>query len=84
MPAASSSLHLGFRRAGHIKALGGWVVACPSVLADDSTYRWRPGQSLFHVEPQTVGSLVELGLHPASPHKRFYDRLRKRGTFAAP
>ncbi|HEV2694886.1 MAG TPA: bifunctional DNA primase/polymerase [Verrucomicrobiae bacterium] len=43
-PTISSSLHFGFRRVGHIKALGGYVLSPPSKFEDGNSYRWLPGQ----------------------------------------
>jgi hypothetical protein len=80
-PIVSSSLHVGMRRAGHIKALGGYVASNPSTLKDGSTYRWLDGQSPFDVEPRHVDDVESLGIHPASPIKRCYDRLLGRGYF---
>ena len=80
-PVVSSSLYLGMRRIGHIKALGGYVVGCPSVLKDGSAYRWVEGQSPFDVEPQIVRDLAGLSLRPVSLLKHHYDRLLKRGFF---
>ena len=77
----STSLHIGFRRGGHIKALGGYVVSTPSILKDGSSYSWLEGQSPFDVEPRSVDSLASLGIHPTSPLKRCYDRLFGRGGF---
>jgi hypothetical protein len=80
-PTVSSSLHLGMRRVGHIKALGGYVVGSPSVLKDGSSYSWLENQSPFDVDPQPIDSLASLSLHPVSPLKRYYDRVRNRGFF---
>jgi hypothetical protein len=80
-PRISTSLHLGFRRGGHVKALGGYVVSTPSVLKDGSSYAWLNGQSPFDVEPRPVDDLAALGLHATSPLKRCYDRLLGRGGF---
>jgi hypothetical protein len=80
-PMVSSSLHFGLRRIGHVKALGGYVVGCPSVLKDGSTYSWVEGQSAFDVEPQIVDGLGSLSLRPVSMFKHLYDRLLKRGFF---
>jgi hypothetical protein len=81
MPLVSSSMHFGFRRIGHIKALGGYVACAPSRLESGGIYRWLPGQSPLDVKPQPVDSLAEIGLHPVSPFKRFYDGLLGRGSF---
>ncbi|WP_082953848.1 bifunctional DNA primase/polymerase [Mesorhizobium sp. AA23] len=80
-PVISSSLHFGLRRVGHAKALGGYVVGCPSVLKDGSSYSWIEGQSPFDIEPQVVGNLDSLSLRPVSVLKHCYDRLLKRGFF---
>ncbi|WP_296739145.1 bifunctional DNA primase/polymerase [Mesorhizobium sp.] len=80
-PMVSSSLHLGLRRIGHVKALGGYVVACPSALKDGSSYSWLDGQSPFDVEPQAVDDLAGMSLRPVSALKHHYDRLLKRGFF---
>lgn len=80
-PRVSSSLHFGMRRAGHIKALGGYVVSSPSTLKDGSTYNWLQNQSPFDVEPQYIESVEDLSVHPNSPLKRWYDRVWRRGSF---
>jgi len=80
-PRLSSSLHMGIRRAGHIKALGGYAVSSPSILKDGSTYRWLRDQSLFDVEPKYVDSVEALSLRPTSRLKQSYDRLLGRGFF---
>ncbi|UCI07737.1 bifunctional DNA primase/polymerase [Mesorhizobium sp. B1-1-8] len=80
-PTVSSSLHFGTRRVGHVKALGGYIVASPSMLKDGSCYSWIGGQSPFEVEPQTVENLAGLSLRPVSPFKHFYNRLLGRGFF---
>jgi hypothetical protein len=80
-PTVSSSLHFGFHRAGHVKALGGYVLSPPSELKDGYTYKWLPGQSPFEVAPQTIESLQGLSLLPVSPLKVVYDRLLNRGGF---
>ena len=80
-PTVSSSLHFRMRRVGHIKALGGYIVASPSVLKDGSSYSWLDGQSPFDVEPQPVDNLDSLALRPVSPLKHYYDRMLKRGFF---
>ncbi|MEO1197822.1 MAG: bifunctional DNA primase/polymerase [Pseudomonadota bacterium] len=81
LPLVSSSMHYGFRRAGHIKALGGYVACDPCKLANGDAYRWLPGQSPDIIDPQTVGSLADVGLHPVSPFKRVYDDVLGRGSF---
>lgn len=80
-PLVSSSMYRGARRIGHIKALGGYVVVCPSRLNDEGRYDWLDGHSLDDFEPLTVESLARCGVSPVSPLKRFYDRQRKRGSF---
>lgn len=80
-PIPSSSLHFGFRRVGHVKALGGYVVAPPSRLLDGKVYRWLDRRSPNDVEPQWIESLESLSLTTVSPFKRHYDRLLNRGTF---
>lgn len=80
-PAVSSSLYLGMRRIGHLKALGGYVVGSPSVLKDGCCYSWLKDQSPFDVEPQPVESLASLSLRAVSPFKHCYDGVLKRGFF---
>lgn len=80
-PTVSSSLYSGLRKAGHVKALSGYVVSSPSRLQDGSTYSWLPGQSPFECSPQNVSSLASISLHGESPFKRVYDRILKRGSF---
>lgn len=81
LPQVSSSLHFGFRRAGHTKSLGGYVVCPPSVLAVGGGYQWLPGHSPFDVDPQAIKHLADIGLAPVSPLKRAYDGLLGRGSF---
>ncbi len=80
-PMPSSSMHFGLRRAGHVKALGGYITAPPSRRCDGATYRWLEGQSPFDLEPQSIDSLASMSLGRVSPLKHHYDRLLKRGTF---
>jgi hypothetical protein len=80
-PLPSSSMHYGFRRAGHVKALGGYVAAPPSKRRDGAACRWLDGQSPFDLQPQLIESLESLSLGTVSPFKHQYDRLLKRGTF---
>ncbi len=80
-PVVTSSLHFGFRRAGHIKALGGYVLCAPSRLKDGGTYQWLPNQSPFETSPQTIDSLQSLSLSAVSPLKALHDRLLGRGGF---
>ena len=80
-PVVSSSLHLGLRRVGHAKSLGGYVVSSPSVLKMDTGYSWLPRQSPLDVEPCAVTNLAAVSLLPVSPLKHFYDRLGNRGFF---
>lgn len=80
-PTISSSLHFGFSRAGHVKALGGYVLCTPSTLKEGLSYHWLPGQSPLEVIPQTVENLASIGLMPSSPLKVGFDRLMRRGKF---
>lgn len=80
-PIISSSLHCGLRRAGHAKALGGYIVASPSMLASGTEYQWLPGQSPFDLDPARADNLAAVSLLPASPFKLAYDRLLGRGSF---
>lgn len=77
----SSSLHFGLRRVGHAKALGGYIVASPSILAGGPEYKWLPGQSPFDLEPARADDLAAISLLPVSPFKLAYDRLLGRGYF---
>ncbi len=83
-PTVSSSLHFGMRRVGHVKALGGYIVASPSTLKDGGGYSWLENQSPFDLEPQPIENLASLSLGPVSPLKRYYDRVLKRGYFDRP
>jgi hypothetical protein len=80
-PEVSSSLHLGFRRAGYVKALGGYVLCPPSQMGDGAAYRWLPAQSPFETEIRTIESFRRFSLRPVSPFKSFYDRILDRGGF---
>ena len=77
----TSSMFSGFRRVGHIKSLGGYVVTSPSILGDEKNYQWLPGRSPFEVSLYTIDSLEQVHLRAASPLKIGYDRIRKRGYF---
>jgi hypothetical protein len=81
VPMPSSSLHFGFRRAGHVKALGGYITAPPSMKPTGEMYRWLDGQSPWDVEPQPIESLESLSLGPVSPFKQYYDAILKHGSF---
>ena len=81
-PMPSSSLHYGFRRAGHVKALGGYITAPPSRGRDGAIYQWLEGQSPYDHQPQPIESLESLSLGTVSPFKFHYDRLLKRGSFS--
>ncbi|HEX7653666.1 MAG TPA: bifunctional DNA primase/polymerase [Verrucomicrobiae bacterium] len=80
-PTISTSLHYGFRRAGHVKALGGYVVSPPSQFKNGNHYAWLPGQSPLEVEPRLVDSLSALALRPVTPLKAWYDSWLKRDRF---
>lgn len=81
VPMITSAMYAGFRRVGHIKSLGGYVVTCPSVLGDDENYQWLPGRSPFEVSLSSIDSLEAVRLRAASPLKTGYDRIRNRGFF---
>jgi len=80
-PLPSSSLHAGLRRIGHVKGLGGYVVAPPSRLAAGGAYAWLPGRSPAERDLPEIAALDALGLAAVSPLKRAYDRARGRGSF---
>ncbi len=80
-PTVTSSMYSGLRRVGHIKSLGGYVVASPSVVGGDKSYKWLEHNSPFDVSPCTIDSLESLRLRAVSPLKSGYDRVRKRGYF---
>jgi hypothetical protein len=80
-PMSSSSMHFGLRRAGHVKALGGYITAPPSRRGNGTRYQWLEGQSPYVVQPQSIESLGSVSLGAVSPLKHHYDRLLKRGTF---
>ncbi len=77
----TSSLYRRFSRIGHLKALGGYVVCPPSVLANGTAYDWQRGQSLLEMEPQMLPDLASLGISQKSPLKAAYDNLLGRGGF---
>jgi len=77
-PEAAASMHIGWRRAGHIKGYGGYVAASPSRVGDHD-YVWLPGQSPYELEPQTVSTLADVHVHAAHPAKRLHDRFLGRG-----
>lgn len=81
LPTLTSSMYVGLRRIGHVKALSGYVASSPSRLQDGSIYSWLPGQSPFDCSPQDVSDLASLSLHGVSPLKSFYDGLLNRGYF---
>jgi len=80
-PIVSSSLHFGFCRAGHVKALGGYILCAPSKLSDGSTYQWLPKQSPFDVAPRMIENLQSLSLSQVSWLKAIHDHVLKRGQF---
>jgi hypothetical protein len=80
-PTISTSLHLGFCRVGHVKALGGYALCAPSVLKGGLTYEWLPNQSPMDVLPQIIESFQSISLSPASKLKTWHDRLMRRGYF---
>lgn len=80
-PVVTSSMYLGLRRIGHLKSLGGYVVASPSVLSGGGAYEWLDRSSPVDTQPSAVGSLEALGLRAMSPLKSTYDRALKRGFF---
>ncbi|WP_419909286.1 bifunctional DNA primase/polymerase [Hoeflea sp.] len=79
-PTVTSSMYAGMRRIGHVKSLGGYVVASPSVLRG-TTYEWVNERSAFEVSPPSIENLKSLGIDAISPLKRCYDSMRKRGFF---
>lgn len=80
-PIVTSSMYSGARRIGHVKALGGYVVAAPSEVSDPGAYAWRDHARPDADQLATIESLEEIGLAQVSPLKRAYDRLRHRGYF---
>jgi len=80
-PVVSSSLHFGMRRVGHAKALGGYVVASPSILKSGGAYAWLPGRSPLETSPVLVEDLASISLLAVSPLKHVYDRMLGRGSF---
>lgn len=75
-----SSLYMGMRHCGHIKALGGYLVCAPSVLPGKGAYRWKEGRSLTQCcMPET--NLDDLGISQVSPIKSLYDTMLGRGGF---
>ena len=78
----TSSMYLGFRRIGHVKAFGGYVIAPGSIGANGKAYQWLEGQSIFDIKPQLIEGLAAIGLSHASPIKRAYDLLFKGRTGA--
>ena len=80
-PIMTSSMYCGARRIGHVKALGGYVVAAPSQIRDLGAYTWRENARPDTDRLVTIGKLEEIGLAQISPLKRAYDRFRRRGSF---
>ncbi len=76
----SSSLYFGGRKAGHLKALGGYVVSSPSVVKEGE-YQWIPGQSAFELSPYLIENLKAISMFQSGRMKRLHDRLLKRGSF---
>lgn len=81
VPLASSSLYFGWRKAGHLKSLGGYVATAPSVLGLGRDYRWSAGLPVPQHELPTVGSLDKIGLSQGSIPKQWYDGALGRGMF---
>jgi hypothetical protein len=82
VPYATSTLYAGSRKAGHLKALGGYAVCGPSVLKDGSRYTWLAGQSPAEMELQRIPSIEHLGFRQRSPLRRLYDRFLARDRFS--
>lgn len=80
-PMVTSSMYSGLRRIGHLKSLGGYIVASPSVTADGGAYEWTKGRSPLDVAPCVIDSLEALHLRPVSSLKYTYDRFLNRGYF---
>jgi hypothetical protein len=80
-PYASSSLYFQGGKGGHLKALGGYVLASPSRIGAGEKYEWLPGQSPLDIEIQTISRLEDYSLRQSSPLKRLHDRIRRRGSF---
>ena len=80
-PIESSSIYFRGRKAGHLKALGGFVVCSPSRL-QDARYQWLDGQSPFDCEPPSIPDLAAIDMHPTGWVRRHYDRLLGRGYFS--
>lgn len=81
IPLETSSLYYGNRKAGHLKSLGGYVVAPPSVLSGDKHYKWKDCYGSNLADTLEIEDVCELGLTGKSPVKIFHDKLRNRGRF---
>lgn len=75
-----SSLYIGMRHCGHVKALGGYLVCPPSTLTGKGAYQWKEGRALTQCRLPEA-NLTELGISQISPIKAWYDTLRGRGGF---
>lgn len=80
-PLTSSSMYYGFRKAGHLKSLGGYVVAAPSKLNEQGSYQWIAKLEPTSFSALEIDSIDELGLAPMSPIKSIHDKVRNRGSF---
>lgn len=79
-PIITSSMYWGYRKVGHIKSLGGYVVIPPSQLSDTRAYSWPNGDPLIS-RPLKVNHIGELGINEESPIKTMHDKFLNRGYF---
>ncbi len=79
--AECSSIYYRGRKAGHLKALGGYVVSSPSTVPE-GRYEWLPGQSMAECRPAPVPDLAALSMHPTGRIRGYYNRWLGRGFYS--
>lgn len=79
-PTITSSMYWNHRKVGHIKSLGGYVVAPNSSLNESALYYWHCENTL-QSNPTQINQLQDLDIYGESPIKSIYDKFMGRGYF---